>query len=384
MKLTKLMLSACVAALALVSCNKEETTPVSENLKSVQISLANVGFATKGAGTTEKLDGTPITLNSLQLFFTDGTDFYKAKDASGNTIESTYYTGESIPTGTLSFHSLPASVRTVIAVGNCSSLSTGNVKTLQLQIANQQNPDNLALYDEVLLTNDMLTDASHDGENYNPEHQTKVYKVDIVLEPKVARLELRGVSYTDQNMFSSVELDGVAFPDYHGEAVLRTGNIVQNTTSSLQLTQTEIFNYFEAYMAQKIVNPDYAVWNIDAVSKEFTETGTDQNINLAYNFFPGADAYPRLIFHFTTTTNEGTADAPVLVDYPAYLTILTYRTSENDQNTVLRDIDFKAGYIYRMEPMKFSDSDLVHQDRCLDVNVTVAKWNAIVVYPSFR
>jgi hypothetical protein len=51
MKITKLMLSALAAVLVLVSCNKENTTPdVSGNLKSVQISLKNVAFETKGAG----------------------------------------------------------------------------------------------------------------------------------------------------------------------------------------------------------------------------------------------------------------------------------------------------------------------------------------------
>ena len=45
MKLTKLMLSACVAALALVSCNKDETTPdVSNRLKTVEVSLENVAL----------------------------------------------------------------------------------------------------------------------------------------------------------------------------------------------------------------------------------------------------------------------------------------------------------------------------------------------------
>ena len=47
MKLTKLMLSACVAALALVACNKEETAPVDGNLKTVQLSLENI-IMTKG------------------------------------------------------------------------------------------------------------------------------------------------------------------------------------------------------------------------------------------------------------------------------------------------------------------------------------------------
>lgn len=382
MKLTKLMLSACVAALALVSCNKEETTPVSENLKSVQISLANVGFATKGAGTAGFLDNQPVTLNSLQLFFTDGTDAYVPKDASGAEITSTYYEGASIPTGTLSFHSLPASVRSVIAVGNCGPMTITDVKSLALAVSSQQNTQNIALYDEVLLSNTMLQDASHEGEGYNPSHQSKVYKVDLVLEPKVARIELRGVNYTSEGMFDKVVLDGVAFPDYHGITTLRDG--LNGNTTSLDLSQTAIFNYFEAYVDAKKNDPNYSVWNIDVVSAEFTESRLENNINLAYNFFPGVNAYPRLVFHCTTYTDEGTTEEPNLVAYPAYFAILSYRSNESDETTVYKDSDFRPGYIYRMTGMKFSDSDLTHQDRCLDVSITVAKWTPQIVFPAFK
>ena len=50
------MLSASVAAIALVSCNKQDTTPeISGRLKSVELSLANVEF-TKAVTDMKMLD----------------------------------------------------------------------------------------------------------------------------------------------------------------------------------------------------------------------------------------------------------------------------------------------------------------------------------------
>ena len=50
MKLSKLMLSASVAAIALVSCNKQDTTPESKRLRSVDISIENIVITKAAAG----------------------------------------------------------------------------------------------------------------------------------------------------------------------------------------------------------------------------------------------------------------------------------------------------------------------------------------------
>ena len=74
MKLTNLILSASVAAMALVSCNKQETTPQNESstLKTVQVSLENVIF-TKGVAGPKVNDGDKVIVNSFQIFLTDAS-----------------------------------------------------------------------------------------------------------------------------------------------------------------------------------------------------------------------------------------------------------------------------------------------------------------------
>ena len=82
MKLTKLMLSACVAALALVSCNKEEGPSVKSNYKSVEIEINNL-FMTKSQGGMIA-DGTPVVLNDVRIYLTDGNRILNtAKDITG-------------------------------------------------------------------------------------------------------------------------------------------------------------------------------------------------------------------------------------------------------------------------------------------------------------
>ena len=68
MKLTNLMLSATFAAMALVSCNKQDTTPeMSRRLKTVELSLENV-VLTKGSAGNKIEAGDAVVLNDFKVF----------------------------------------------------------------------------------------------------------------------------------------------------------------------------------------------------------------------------------------------------------------------------------------------------------------------------
>ena len=66
MKITKLMLSAAVAALALVSCNKQDTTPTTNRLKTVEIAIDNA-VITKGLAGDKISQGQAVHV-ALTLF----------------------------------------------------------------------------------------------------------------------------------------------------------------------------------------------------------------------------------------------------------------------------------------------------------------------------
>ena len=116
-----LALAAVAASMTLVGCNKTLTP--------------------EEAGGEQIAEGTAVTLNSFQIFFSDGTNLHPAKQADGTTAAVQYYTGADV-TGNLtgSYHFLPSAVNKVIVVGNHSQL---NVTTeadlnLALKIADEQ------------------------------------------------------------------------------------------------------------------------------------------------------------------------------------------------------------------------------------------------------
>ena len=79
MKSTKLMLSALAAVVALVACTKENPVEEGGNLKSVQLSIENVSYQTKGAGYASDLENKEVVLNNIQIFFSDGSNIYLPK-----------------------------------------------------------------------------------------------------------------------------------------------------------------------------------------------------------------------------------------------------------------------------------------------------------------
>lgn len=62
--------------MTLSACDKEETKVAEGPTKSVEINIANI--LTRSTGTAIA-DGTRVTLNDCQIFFTDGTALYKER-----------------------------------------------------------------------------------------------------------------------------------------------------------------------------------------------------------------------------------------------------------------------------------------------------------------
>ena len=175
-----LALAAVAASMTLVGCNKTLTPEETGVPKSVTIKLANVVPGTRSAGGEQIAEGTAVTLNSFQIFFSDGTNLHPAKQADGTTAAVQYYTGADV-TGNLtgSYHFLPSAVNKVIVVGNHSQL---NVTTeadlnLALKIADEQDINNLTLYAESGLT-PVADDDDHSG-NHDDGSASAVFESDL-------------------------------------------------------------------------------------------------------------------------------------------------------------------------------------------------------------
>ena len=150
MKITKLMLSAFVAAMALVSCNKETHTPEDSSLKTVEISLQNI-IMTKGLAGDPIKAGDAVQVSNFQVLLTDDTytSTYKAWDADGSKEVSFYFDNATDLGKNLQFHYVDHKCTKVLVVANMGKeVTLDEVMDIDTSIDEQQNQNNLILYGE--------------------------------------------------------------------------------------------------------------------------------------------------------------------------------------------------------------------------------------------
>ncbi len=385
------MLALAVAASAFAACNKQETTPVGTNYKSVEFSLENVNF-TKAPATSIVTDADKkVNLASFQVFFTDGSVLYAAKKADNQTLAQDYFTKNDL-TKNLVFHFLDPKVTDVVVIGNEPQVTvTDGVTTLaslerQLLIANEQHADEVAsdltLYDRVKLTIDKqnVEHADANGNAYTPGHTVDVYKATVTLVPRVARIEIVGYEceFSTEPLFNKVVLDQIAIDGYNSTAQLAAATYDGPVDAVNPGNQVALFNYFAANQNAMKAEGAVSPWWFDMTSVELTPTvATKSEPMLAYHVFPGAT--PELLVDITTT--KGT------VEMPAYLYTKALSTSEpvvgeDGKLTYTALENVEAGKIYRLT-LKFKDTDLTQQDKCVEIVVDVDEWEVVPVYPIF-
>ncbi len=360
----KLMLSAFVAVLALASCNKQDTVPVKENMKSVEISLTNVKFETKGPGLaagSELKTNDKIQLNTVQIFFSDGSRLYKASNADGSAATA-YFADASAATGAaLSFHFLPPAVNKVIVVGNHAEITTDSEAQLDLVVkaAEQQDVTNLVLYDESALV--AKTPDHNSGAN---AHNTQVYSATVTLVPKIARFEILNFAcdFSTPPLYNSIEILQVHFADRYDQTTLKTNTL--GDLHNMDLTsESAVFSHLSNHSVQSWYNDlfDPAV--------QLTTAAPSAASNLAYNFIPSTEL-PRFVLRLTTDNAN-----------PAYLYTKSFVTDGGA--TLDSGDDFEAGKIYRITDFRFKDTDLTHQERCVEIVLKVLSWEVVYVAPVF-
>lgn len=383
MKLSKLMLSALVAAAALVACNKIETDNLDDSsLKSVELSLANVEFITKGDGGEAITNGQAVYVKSFQVFFTDGSTLYPAYTADNQVVDA-YYSAAADGTfadlGTKKvFHFLPASVDRVIVLGNMPKVDIQSVNTVSgidalLKVEAQQNQKELALYANSRLTRTGDHVQSVDG------HTTLLYSATCNLLPRIARMEIKNVGMTfnaTPHRFTEVSIAKMAFVDFYNTCNLLAGTVDPQSVTTIPLTENDIFNYF-AGLDLYTQNP----WHVDDVTLTCAPGATTNNVatNIAYHFFPHSGMKPTIMVRVNAKATATSDAAPAYVytnDFKAGDTVLdAYHATDGTKG-------FCPGYIYRMNYI-FDESNLEHQDKCIDVTVTVDTWKVVAVTPVF-
>ena len=377
MKLTKLMLSASVAALALVSCNKQDTTPEApKRLKTVEISLENVAL-TKGLAGPKIEAGDAVILNDFKIFLTDGSgNEYSAKVADGSTDAKTYWSTVDLSTGAIeaSFHYVDPNCTKVVAVGNLGKdLTFAEYQALaNLKVGEQQEQDKLVLFDvkDLVKVTGQHTDVNTNGTTYVSD----VYEADLVLTPRISRFEVDGftVKFNSKPKYQTINITQLAFQNYYPETSVTTGTesgtLVNHITNLVD--QSEVYNWLDTPVEGT------TPWYRDYFDLTITPSAATKDTPkpLAYHLFSSSEAPVMVI--------------KLLADgQPAYLYSKGFYKTDGTPVT-----QFEEGKIYRMSArgevendgsIAIDEDDIDPMDRCLEITVDVVDWAVELVYPEF-
>ena len=380
MKLTKLMLSACVAALALVSCQKEgPSVPVETKVKSVDVSIANMILTKSESATIAK--GTKVNLKNFKIFLTDNTysRVYEAFGTDGTTAAKTFFTSAEYDITSAdakaSFHFVDPACTRVVVVANMGDIAWDKIDD-KILIGGQQDASELALYGY----SDLVSAGSlHNETKDDIIYQLPVYKANVTVKPRVSRFEMDGfyVNFKSDPTYSSIKFKQIAVQNYYPETQFNTGNesgsLVQhvenfaNQASTFAWLHNGVKDWYRDVFASPVeVTPSAP--SAQAISGE-------KNC-YAYHFFSG-DAVPVIMIDLE-------ADG-----LPAYLYSKTIKDTAGNPIT-----EIKEGYIYRMNAAGSVDNggdgdivvdedDIDPADRCLDITVDVMSWEVVLVKPEF-
>ena len=398
MKLTKLMLSAFAAALALVACNKVETDPVPQNtsLKSVKISLENV-IMTKGEAGDKIKAGDAIQVNNFKIFLTDDSysTVYPAKQYVTNPQTSqlevvdaqTYFTVADLKSAKdVEYHFVDHKCTRVIAVANLGDVSIADAKAYTTTVDKQQDQKSLVLWADSPLGSPV---GNHDtAEHPDNTTYTEVYQVNVALKPVISRFEVDGfvINFsTPTPKYNKIEVTDIAFIhyfpsfgfDFNTDRMLAKGTGTHVKPIANYDSQSDVFNWFNGATSTGWFRDSFTGLEMtpdDPATAEF-ENRADTPKPLAYHFFSG-EIVPAM---FITLLADGN---------PAYVYTSTFKSQETGQ--ALAHIE--PGKIYRMSAAGEVDQvggsvpipdDLDPIKRCLDITVSVEPWVVDLITPEF-
>lgn len=406
MKLSKFMCAAFAAAMVLAGCNKENETPVddgSNGFKSCVLQLENVAL-TKLPSTDYISNNTSVTLNSFQVFFSDGTNIYQAYESDGVAVADTYFDSDTDDLAAMKqFHFLPHAVNEVLVIGNFDEITnlgtvdeTGKYSLTrqqlreqinQLEIATQQNPSKMKLFG---VDQSLVAAGNHDtASDKNP-----VYMAEVELKPTVARFEITGFNYdvdpgATARKYTSLSIKQLTVRSYFekataavsGESVLTvTGS--QNDAyneSTYPITEGNVNAYFNAVKGKgwfadepniTFADPTWSQGNLNPTTDAPYTAESDENVLYSYQLFPGQ--VPQFLVRLEAQPVSGATEH-------LYLMTNSLRKSATE---ILLPQDILPGNIYRMA-FTFSDGSFEQPEKCIELTVSVAKWQVNVLTPEF-
>lgn len=376
------MLSASVAAIALVSCNKQDTTPDSKRLRTVDISIENIVITKAAAG--DKINaGDAVVVNDLQIFLTDNSgNEYTGKVKDGSAAAQSYWTSEDLSAGPIAaeFHYVDPNCTKVVAIANMGKqLTFAEYQAVTtINIDEQQNSQNLVLYDakDLVATGNQHPDENVDGITYVSD----VFKADLVMTPRVSRFEVDGftVKFNDEPKYQEINITQIAFQNYYPTTTVKEGTESGTPVIYMQnlANQAEVYTWLDTPVEGEVpwYRDYFDVTITPAAPTADIKDADGNNAPLAYHIF-SCDLVPVMVIKLT-------ADGQ-----PAFLYSKGfYKDAETPVTT------FEEGKIYRMSAkgvvekdgsIPIDEDDIDPMDRCLEITVDVVDWAVELVYPEF-
>lgn len=394
MKLSKLMLSAFAAALAMVACNKVETdVPENTSLKTVKLSFENV-IMTKGEAGNKINPGDPVQVNNFKIILTDASysSEFTAYDVTGQNPATFYFTGNILNEGPkdYEFHFVDHKCTRVIAVANMGDVTLAQIKAFTEDIGDQQKQEALVLWADspITATGETHQVTDHPGETTGK--YTEVHEASLALKPTISRFEVDGfvVDFGSTPKFNKIEVVDIAFDHYYPSMAFTTDGgsfkaVAQGTHTryvSNPDSQSDVFNWFNSpatvgWFRDSFQTDEVVMVPDDPATAAVYENRADTPKKLAYHFFSG-DVVPTMFVKLLADGN------------PAYV----YTDNFISQQTSTAITKIEPGKIYRMSAAGEVDQtggsipipeDLDPIKRCLDITVSVEDWVVELITPEF-
>lgn len=400
MKATKLLCGIAAMALAFAACNKvDQPATDNGNFKSIAIKFDNV--LTKAID-TPVANATAINVNDLQVFFSDGSNLYQAKNPNGSNATQFFAAdtenGAAVAQANHTYHFLPSAVNEVLVVANLGESKTFANKTALLnyvvEVSSQQDQSNVALYGSSSdrANGGSFTQLANPG-HAHPDKQVDYYTATVKLLAKVARVEVTGFTYagstyqtvdangnivtseTDHRNYVSMVVDKIAVANCGTEITLG-GNAASASSTADLSTPVKLNEYISSLTntnpdddwmvdapAATLAAPSFA-WTVPSVGEG------DAAIAKTYAYTVAPTAVPNICVALRGKVATNAEDTPLFLA----------TSSLKKDGTALPSLE--AGKVYRLN-FTFDDTDLDLQGKCIDVTVSVANWEVVSVTPEF-
>lgn len=373
MKTTRMFLVA-LAALGMAACSNNDEIPGMNNDGTKSVSLRLDGLATSSRAVGDAKSAGQIALSNLTVYFTDGTNILKKETLNS---ESPAWT-ELTSTGHI-FHQLPSAVNQIQIVGNSAdkTITEGTVAALKgsvLKSAGEQEFTNVTLFGE----DTELTKTTAD------EHGDNVYTATVDLKPLVARFEIGNIACTDlgSGPVKQFDLSVIGLMDFNS-AVKLDGN-----ASGTEYTLANVLEPDSEEEEGKVIfgeADDEAGWAWDKISGATITTtspwnpGESGDKKFVYQFIPnklvdGSMAQVKLVLDNVVWT-DGTNNP--------FNSVVTAKFQKDGDDLTT----FEAGKIYTVDyQFKGENVGPWNPDdvKCVQINVTVAKWEIVALTPVFE